>query len=260
MVTLPSTRPAPPRRRWWRLWSKTTAPAHSAASTAPRASPSTAPAASSTPSISTGARGCRGEGQALSKGRGQCAAPGGASPALFNVCSLKSMACEPRGRRPPPPIHALCRAAARAPFPPTPLARRAAARPPPPLSPDPCPRPHSPRQHFYVVGMGYGPWSPDMVGGPEYNLKNPIRRDTATLLFTPSGDQPGWIALRFKTNTPGGLGRGRGWRACVVGGALCCLRAPAARGPPEPRCAPHASRPLAPGPGCGMEAGLGAAG
>lgn len=58
-------------------------------------------------------------------------------------------------------------------------------------------------QHFHVVGMGFGPWSPEKVDGPDYNLKDAVRRDTATLMFAPTGDQPGWTALRFKTNNPG---------------------------------------------------------
>ncbi|KAI8468179.1 MAG: Cupredoxin [Monoraphidium minutum] len=55
--------------------------------------------------------------------------------------------------------------------------------------------------HFWLVGMGLGPWSQDSVAG--YNLKNPALRDTATVLFQDTGDVAGWVALRFTASNPG---------------------------------------------------------
>ncbi|KAI8468177.1 MAG: Cupredoxin [Monoraphidium minutum] len=55
--------------------------------------------------------------------------------------------------------------------------------------------------HFWLVGMGLGPWSQDAVAG--YNVEDPALRDTATVLFQDAGDVGGWVALRFTASNPG---------------------------------------------------------
>lgn len=49
---------------------------------------------------------------------------------------------------------------------------------------------------FYVVGFGFGTF--DEATDPDsYNLENPVRRDTVTVL------PRGWTSIRFKANNPG---------------------------------------------------------
>eukprot|EP00804_Cyclotella_cryptica_P023692 CCRYP_019323-RA/>CCRYP_019323-RA protein AED:0.11 eAED:0.08 QI:0/0/0/1/1/1/4/0/564 len=50
--------------------------------------------------------------------------------------------------------------------------------------------------NFYVVGRGFGTFD-ENTDVASYNLINPVRRDTATLLPL------GWTAFRFKANNPG---------------------------------------------------------
>jgi len=49
---------------------------------------------------------------------------------------------------------------------------------------------------FYVVGHGFGTFD-DETDPASYNLENPVRRDTASVLPL------GWTAIRFKANNPG---------------------------------------------------------
>ncbi|KAL3763817.1 hypothetical protein ACHAWU_001877 [Discostella pseudostelligera] len=49
---------------------------------------------------------------------------------------------------------------------------------------------------FYVVGSGFGSFDEE-TDPASYNLENPVRRDTVTVL------PYGWTAIRFKANNPG---------------------------------------------------------
>lgn len=45
--------------------------------------------------------------------------------------------------------------------------------------------------------MGLGAWDESKVGGSEYNLVDPIMRDTATVLFNGTTEnQAAWVAFR----------------------------------------------------------------
>jgi L-ascorbate oxidase len=56
---------------------------------------------------------------------------------------------------------------------------------------------------FWVVGTGNGTWDESKVA--EYNLADPVYRDTATVFSdgAATADTAGWVALRFVTENPG---------------------------------------------------------
>jgi len=52
--------------------------------------------------------------------------------------------------------------------------------------------------HFFQVGMGMGEWNPDKDITSDYNLVDPILRDTVTVLFNgTTEDKAAWVAFRY---------------------------------------------------------------
>lgn len=58
--------------------------------------------------------------------------------------------------------------------------------------------------HVWLVGMGMGEWTAEKEATSDYNLVNPILRDTVTVLFNGTTEtKAAWVAFRFVTDNAG---------------------------------------------------------